>query len=78
MGGGRYLYTKLKILSFSSIGAMEPTMKVSYNFNMKNPVKTPHVHPGVLEDRLVSVNTENDANLFKNVFKTYTESFVQL
>ena len=39
---------------------------------------TTKCHPGVLEDKFVFVNTENDANLLTNVFKTYTESFIQL
>ena len=32
---------------------------------------------GVLEDRLVPESPEVEANLFRNVFKTYTERFLQ-
>ena len=61
---------------------LEPMLKVSFNSDMNNPVKTrlhlsSKCHPGVLEDNLVPVTLEVDTNLILNVFKTYAETFIQ-
>ena len=70
----------LKLLSICSKMYSELFLQVSSSFAQKKSIKTLHVLevcPGVLEDRMVPEATKIAFNMFKNVFRTISASFIK-
>ena len=72
----RFLQVSCKFLEFKKLNLQKTLHGDNLHFDISSGVLTGLFLCITIE--LVSVNTENFANLFPNVFKTYTESFIQL